>query len=234
LKVRSLVGLTTLFATFCIDKSTMDSSPEFVDRLNWFNGYLKKHKDYTIIDEKEGDKILLSLIPKARLERLLQAMLDEREFLSDFGIRALSKIHENGINVHIQGEDFGLKYEPAESSSGLFGGNSNWRGPIWLPMNYMLIESLKKFNRYYGDDLKVECPTGSGVFMNLGDVAIEITKRLAKLFTLDKDGNRPINGLSPLIHRDEHFKDLILFYMETMEGALAQATKQVGRALLQN
>ncbi|MBC7935190.1 MAG: glucosidase, partial [Rhizobacter sp.] len=154
----------------------------------------------------------LTLIPLPRLKRLLHAMLSEQEFLSDYGIRALSKIHEHGLSVNIKGEGFGLKYEPAESSSGLFGGNSNWRGPVWLPMNYMLIESLKKFHSYYGDDLKVECPTGSGVLMNLDEVGNEISKRLAKLFTNDKDGNRPVNGLTPLLYKDENFKDLVLFY----------------------
>lgn len=212
LKVRSLVGLTTLFATLCIDKKLMEASPEFVTRLNWFNIYLKKHKDYTIVEEMMDDKILLSLIPKARLQRLLQAMLNEGEFLSDFGIRALSKKHEHGYDVYIGGEQFGLKYEPAESSSGLFGGNSNWRGPIWLPMNYMLIESLKKFHSYYGDELKVECPTGSGIMMNLDEVASEISSRLANLFLKDEDGNRPVNGLTPLLYKEENFKDLILFY----------------------
>jgi hypothetical protein len=211
-KVRSLVGLTTLFATFCIDKKSMEASPEFVQRLNWFNDYLKKHKDYTIVEEMMDDKILLSLIPKERLTRLLHAMLDEAEFLSDYGIRALSKKHEQGYAVNIDSNQFGLSYEPAESSSGLFGGNSNWRGPIWLPMNYMLIESLKKFHQYYGNELKVECPTGSGNYMTLDKVAEEITKRLSALFTKDKDGNRPVNGLTPLLYRDENFKDLVLFY----------------------
>lgn len=212
LKVRSLVGLTTLFATLCIDKKSMDASPEFVFRMNWFNGYLKKHKDYTILEEMMDDKVLLSLIPKARLQRLLHAMLDEAEFLSDYGIRALSKKHEHGYGVNIDGAEFGLSYEPAESSSGLFGGNSNWRGPIWLPMNYMLIESLRKLHQYYGDELLVECPTGSGNFMNLDNVAQEISQRLAKIFMLDKEENRPVNGLTPLLYKEENFKDLILFY----------------------
>ncbi|MFN0080958.1 MAG: MGH1-like glycoside hydrolase domain-containing protein [Ferruginibacter sp.] len=212
LKVRSLVGLTTLFATLCIDKKSMEASPEFVYRMNWFNGYLKKHKDYTIVEEMMDDRILLSLIPKARLQRLLHAMLDEGEFLSDYGIRALSKIHEHGYAVNIDGSEFGLSYEPAESSSGLFGGNSNWRGPIWLPMNYMLIESLRKLHQYYGDELMVECPTGSGHFMNLDSVAQEISQRLSKIFLLDKDDNRPVNGLTPLLYKDENFKNLVLSY----------------------
>ncbi len=230
LKVRSLVGLTTLFATYCIDKKCAEASPEFLFRMNWYNVYLKKNKDYTIVEEMKEDKILFTLIPLAKLKRLLHAMLSEQEFLSDYGIRALSKIHEHGLSVNIKGEGFGLKYEPAESSSGLFGGNSNWRGPIWMPMNYMLIESLRKFHSYYGDDLKVECPTGSGVFMNLDEVANEISKRLAKLFTNDKDGNRPVNSLTPLLYKDENFKDLILFfeYFHGDNGRGVGASHQTG------
>lgn len=230
LKVRSLVGLTTLFATFCLEKDMMDSSPEFVHRMNWFNDYLKKHKDYTIVEEMMDDRILLTLIPKERLKRLLEAMLDESEFLSEFGIRALSKKHEDGYYVDIDGSYCGLKYEPAESSSGLFGGNSNWRGPIWLPMNYMLIESLKKLHQYYGNEFTIECPTGSGNYMTLQEVAKDITIRLSNIFLQDKDGNRPVNGLTPLLYQDEHFKDLILFfeYFHGDNGRGVGASHQTG------
>jgi hypothetical protein len=212
LKVRSLVGLTTLFATLCVDKNMMDASPEFVYRLNWFNGYLKKHKEYTIVEEMMHDKMLLTLLPKKRLVKLLGAMLDENEFLSEYGIRALSKKHENGYGLEIHGQWFGLRYEPAESSTDLFGGNSNWRGPIWMPMNYMLIQALKNYHAYYGEALKVECPTGSGKWMNLLDVAKELSGRLLKLFSLDANGNRAVNGLDAKRYQDEHFEDLVLFY----------------------
>ena len=212
LKVRSLVGLTTLFACLCLNKDHMVASPEFVFRMNWFNEYLKKHKDYAIIEEMKEDKALLTLIPKSRLQKLLQAMLDENEFLSDYGIRALSKQHAGGYGTTIDGHYFGLKYEPAESSTGLFGGNSNWRGPIWMPMNYMLIQSLKRYHAYFGDDLQLEFPTGSGNWMNLDRVADEISKRLIRLFSRDADGNRPVNGLSPKLYQDEHFNNLVLFY----------------------
>ena len=211
-KVRSLVGLTTLFACLCIGKDDMNASPEFIYRMNWFNDYLKKHKDYTIIEEMKNEKILFTLIPESRLRLLLQAMLDENEFLSDYGIRALSKRHEHGYGVDISGQYFGLKYEPAESSTGLFGGNSNWRGPIWMPMNYMLIESLRKYHDYFGEDMKLEFPSGSGNLLNLGQVADEISGRLISLFAKDADGNRPVNGLSSKLYQDEHFKDLVLFY----------------------
>jgi len=230
LKVRSLVGLTTLFASLSIDKYLMDASPEFVYRLNWFNNYLKKNKDYTVVEELKHDKILLTLLPKNRLVKLLEAMLDEKEFLSEFGIRALSKIHQNGYGLEIEGEWFGLKYEPAESSIGLFGGNSNWRGPIWMPMNYMLIQALKNYHAYYGNELKVECPTGSGKWMNLLEVAKELSARLLKIFSLDENGNRATNGLDAKRYQDEHFKDLILFfeYFHGDNGRGVGASHQTG------
>ncbi len=229
-KVRSLVGLTTLLASFCITKEDMDVSPEFIFRMNWFNNYLKKNKEYAIIEEMMENKILLTLIPKNRLQKLLQAMLDEQEFLSPYGIKALSKKHEHGYAVEIEGQQFGLKYEPAESCSGLFGGNSNWRGPVWMPMNYMLIQALRKYHSYFGNELKVEFPTGSGVKVNLGEVANEISKRLVKLFTKDEDGNRAINGLTPKIYQDGNFKELILFYeyFDGDNGRGVGATHQTG------
>ena len=230
LKVRSLVGLTTLFASFCISKEMMDASPEFTFRMNWFNNYLKNHKDYTILEEMMGNKVLLTLIPQERLTKILTALLDEDEFLSDYGFRALSKKHSNGYNIEIKGQDFGLKYEPAESSTGLFGGNSNWRGPIWMPMNYMLIEALKKYHDYFGNDFTIEFPTGSGVQMNLKEVANEVSNRLIKLFINDANGNRPINGLTPKLYQKEHFKDLILFYeyFHGDNGRGVGATHQTG------
>jgi hypothetical protein len=139
-------------------------------------------------------------------------MLDEKEFLSDFGIRALSRIHQHGYGLEIGGEWFGLRYEPAESSTDLFGGNSNWRGPIWMPMNYMLIQALRNYHAYYGDDFKVECPTGSGKWMNLEEVARELSIRLLRIFARDDQGNRAVNGLDATRYRDEHFRDLVLFY----------------------
>ena len=150
--------------------------------------------------------------------------------LSDYGFRALSKKHSNGYNIEIKGQDFGLKYEPAESSTGLFGGNSNWRGPIWMPMNYMLIEALKKYHDYFGNDFTIEFPTGSGVQMNLKEVANEVSNRLIKLFINDANGNRPINGLTPKLYQKEHFKDLILFYeyFHGDNGRGVGATHQTG------
>jgi len=174
--------------------------------------------------------MLLSLIPQKRLKRLLEAMLSEAEFLSPNGIRSLSKIHENGYSEWIAGEQFGLSYDPAESNSGLFGGNSNWRGPVWFPINYLIIESLQKFHRYYGDDLRVECPTGSGNFVTLEQVATELSRRLTRLFLLDDKGQRPIYGGQSHFQTDPHWRDYVLFheYFHGDNGAGLGASHQTG------
>ena len=230
LKVRSLVGLTTLFATFCIRQEWLDAAPEFRFRMQWFNDYFKDQSDYTVIEDWKDNKVLLALIPKDRLKRLLKAMLDESEFLGEFGIRSVSKKHEHGYGVFIEGQFFGLHYEPAESSTSLFGGNSNWRGPIWMPMNYMLIQSLRRFYEFFGDEFKVEYPTGSGFEMNLEEVSVELSKRLIRIFAKDENGNRPVNGLYSKLYQNEHFSDLVLFYeyFHGDNGRGVGATHQTG------
>ncbi len=231
LKVRSLVGLSTTFAALKIDRALIKKLPDFYKRLLWFKNYHEKNVNYKVLhDFEEGGDILLSLVPKDRLERLLDAMLDEKEFLSQGGIRALSKIHENGYQVQVEGEVYGLNYEPAESHTGLFGGNSNWRGPIWMPMNYMLIHSLYTYNSYYKERIKTDFPTGSKNYFNLNEVAKQLSQRLISIFLNDVDNKRPIHGLDPIYHQDEHFKDLILFY-EYFDGDTARgvgATHQTG------
>ncbi len=160
-----------------------------------------------------GERHLLSLLRGHRMKCLLRRMLDEREFLSDHGIRALSKFHEqHPYRLELCGQTHEVTYWPAESRSGLFGGNSNWRGPVWMPMNFLIIESLQKFHHYYGDDFKVECPAGSGKFITLNDVACELSQRLAKLFLKDADGQRPVLKSHPKLATDPHFKDYILFH----------------------
>ncbi len=213
MKVRSLVGLTTLFAVFVLPKNQLEKVPEFASRLRWFQKYRQDNGEYLVLDEHpiHGD-LHLSLIPKERLTRLLHAMLDEREFLSAGGVRSLSKIHEDGYSVRIDGQDFGLRYEPAESSTGLFGGNSNWRGPVWMPMNYMLIRALREYHLFFGDDCQVEFPTGSGRMLNLGDVADALAQRLVSLFEPGPDGRRPVNGDDRRYADNPHFRDLVLFY----------------------
>jgi hypothetical protein len=212
LKVRSLVGLSTMFAALPININQLSNADDFVSRVKWFTEYRSKIVNYQTVDSVDEPQILFSLIPKDRLHRLLQAMLDESEFLGSGGIRSISKRHQHGYHVNIQGESFGLSYEPGESTTGLFGGNSNWRGPIWMPMNYLLVSSLRKYYTHYGDDFQVECPTGSGHFMNLKEVADELSKRLISNFQQKEDGSRPIHALDPMYQTDPHFKDLVLFY----------------------
>jgi len=147
------------------------------------------------------------------LKRILKRMLDEAEFLSPHGVRALSRYHlDHPYEVQVNGHSSRVDYEPAESSAGIFGGNSNWRGPVWFPLNYLLIESLQKFHHYYGEDFKVECPTYSKKEMDLWEVSAEISRRLTRLFLRDKNGRRPFTGGNDLFNKDPHWRDLILFY----------------------
>jgi hypothetical protein len=164
-------------------------------------------------ETRNGGMHLISLLRGYRMKMLLKYMLDENEFLSDYGIRSVSKYHlDNPYVANIDGMQFSIKYTPAESDSGMFGGNSNWRGPIWFPVNYMLIESLQRFYKYYGDDFKVECPTGSGVFMNLDEVARELHRRMSNIFLRDANGKRPVFGNYDKLQSDHEFKDHLQFY----------------------
>jgi hypothetical protein len=231
LKVRSLVGLSTLFAVLRLPEGMLKKVPDFRRRLNWFVNYRRQLCDYQVVDNHEmNTDLLLALTPEDRLRRLLHAMLDEREFLSPGGIRSVSKVHEKPYMVHIEGQDFGLQYEPGESSTGLFGGNSNWRGPVWFPMNYLLIQSLREYHSYFKNDFKVECPTGSGNWMHLGEVADELSRRLISNFEKDGNGRRPCHGEEPRYATNPHFKDLVLFY-EYFHGDTARgvgASHQTG------
>jgi hypothetical protein len=159
------------------------------------------------------ERRLLSIVDREKLRRVLKLMLDENEFLSPYGIRAVSRHHlDRPYMLTLGGSQHEVKYEPAESSTGLFGGNSNWRGPIWFPVNYLIIESLQKFHHYLGDDYKVECPTGSGRMLTLWQVAEEISRRLTRTFLKDGDGRRPVHGHWEKFHTDPHWRDLLLFY----------------------
>ena len=215
LKIRSLVGLVPLFAVETLDPALLKRLPAFTARMEWF---LKHRPDLANLvsrwqDHGVGERHLLSLLRGHRMKCLLRRALDETEFLSDHGIRALSKIHENEpYRLDCGGEIHEVRYWPAESEAGLFGGNSNWRGPIWLPMNFLLIESLQKFHHYYGDDFKIECPTGSGKFLTINEVADELSQRLVKLFQPGADGQRPVLKYHPKLATDPHFKDYILFH----------------------
>jgi hypothetical protein len=215
MKVRSMVGLIPLFAVETLDKELLESLPDFKKRMDWF---LKNRPDLcdqiANLEEKGVEKrTLFSAVNPERLKRVLRVMLSENEFLSDYGIRALSRYHKlNPYVVNVEGKEYRVDYEPAESSSGLFGGNSNWRGPIWFPVNYLLIESLQKFHWFLGDDFKVEFPTGSERMLNLWEVSQELSRRLSHIFLQDIEGNRPFNGNNELFQTDEFWKDYILFY----------------------
>jgi hypothetical protein len=212
-KVRSLVGLTSLFAVHVIDKALLKKLPDFHRRLRWFVRYRQKNDQYQVIEDiGKRDKILLSLAPFKRLKKILCALLDENEFLSPVGIRSLSKIHEKPYSITIGGEEFGLDYQPGDSTSSLFGGNSNWRGPVWMPMNYLIIVALEKYYQYFEEELQLELPSHSGKEANLKEVANELRRRLTTIFTADSEGNRTVNGQISLFNNDVFFKDLVLFY----------------------
>lgn len=233
LKVRSMVGLIPLFAVETLEPHLLEQVPEFKKRLDWF---LENRPDLASLISRwnepgVGERRLLSLLRGHRMKHLLKRMLDESEFLSDYGVRALSRYHlEHPFVLHFNDNTFSVSYQPAESDSGLFGGNSNWRGPIWFPMNYLIIESLQKFHHYYGDDFKIECPTGSGNFMTINDVANELSRRLTRIFLQNKDGNRPVFGYNEKIQKDPHFRNYLLFheYFHGDTGRGVGASHQTG------
>ena len=233
LRVRSLVGLIPLIAVDVLEDDILDKMPEFKKRMNWF---LENRRDLahhiSYMEQRGGSaKRLLAIPSRDRLERVLRYMLDEKEFLSPHGIRSLSKYHcDRPYVFHAEGEAYSVAYNPGESDSGLFGGNSNWRGPIWFPLNYLLIEALDRYHHFYGDDLKVECPTGSGKFMNLHEVALEIASRLGSIFMPDADGHRPCHGGDERYAKDPHWKNLVLFheYFHGESGAGLGANHQTG------
>ena len=217
LKVRSLVGLMPLLAVETLENDLIQSLPVFKRRLNWFyenRVFLRDRGDMACVQHPgKNSRRLLSIVNRDRLVKVLGPMLDENEFLSEYGIRSLSKYHQNNpYTIYVDGQPHTINYQPAESTSGLFGGNSNWRGPVWFPVNYLLIESLQKFHHYYGDSLTVECPTRSGHNMTLGEVATELSSRMVRLFLRNSDGNRPVFGGQHMFQNDPHWRNLILFY----------------------
>jgi hypothetical protein len=215
LKVRSLVGLIPLLAVETLDPEVLEALPGFRRRLRWF---LANRPDLASLVaswelEGMGNRRLLALVHGHRMKSLLRRMLDPAEFLSDHGIRSLSRVHlDRPYVLEIGGERHVVGYEPAESRSGTFGGNSNWRGPVWFPINFLVIEALQKFHHYYGDDFRVEFPTGSGRELTLWEIATELSHRLESLFLAGPDGRRPINGDDERLAADPAFRDLILFY----------------------
>jgi hypothetical protein len=232
LKVRSLVGLIPLFAVETLDSELVDSLPRFKHRMQWF---IENRPDFSAHVETHsydgGVRRFLSLVNPIRLKSVLRYMLDEEEFLSPYGIRALSRYHKDHPYVlSILGRNYRVDYEPAESSTGLFGGNSNWRGPIWFPVNYLLIESLQKFHYYLGDEYRVEYPVRSGQFVSLHEVAAELSRRLTHIFLRDKNGRRPLYGGTSKFQEDPFWRDTILFYeyFHGDNGAGVGASHQTG------
>ena len=232
LKVQSVVGLTSLFAVSIIPRKTMERLRDFRKRSEWLERYRVRNGLFWPNEEHgERDDVLHSLVPKDRLVLLLKRILNEEEFLSPFGIRALSKVYEkNPYSVTINGHKYTINYDPGDSTSDFFGGNSNWRGPVWLPMNHLIIRSIREFGEFYGDNLKVECPTGSGRLMNLKEVAEELSRRLIRIFERDESGRRPVFGeYNPFYQRPGN-DDLLLFheYFHGDDGKGLGASHQTG------
>ncbi len=233
LKVRSTVGLIPLFAVETLEPEMLPKLEGFQRRMQWFlanSDAARRHIDMSE-HSADGVRYLLTLVSRDRLSRVLRYMLDEKEFLSPHGIRALSKVHaEHPYVLRVDGTDYRVGYEPGESRSGTFGGNSNWRGPVWFPTNFLLIESLQKFHHYFGDQLLVECPSGSGKQQTLWQIAALLSRSLARLFERDEAGRRPVYGNDERFQHDPYWRDYILFYeyFHGETGAGLGASHQTG------
>jgi Glycosyl hydrolase family 63 C-terminal domain len=215
MKVRSLVGLIPLFAVETMEPRLIERFPGFKRRMQWFieNRRDLTHNVASMEIPGKGARLLLSIVDPGQLRRILRWMLDEEEFLSPFGIRSMSRAYKDKPYVlATDGSEHSVRYEPGESETALFGGNSNWRGPVWFPVNYLIIESLQKFHHYLGDEYKVECPTHSGRMATLWEVAAEISRRLSRIFLQDETGARPVNGANELFRSDPYWRDFVLFY----------------------
>jgi hypothetical protein len=214
MRVRSMVGLIPLFAVESLESEVVDLLPGFKRRMQWFVDNLPELAEYIeTVTTETNVRRFFSLVNRRRLVRVLERMLDEAEFLSQYGIRSLSRVHKDDpYRIVVRGVEHRVDYEPGESQTGLFGGNSNWRGPIWFPVNFLIIESLQKFHYYLGEGFQVECPTGSGTMMNLWDVSQELSRRLIQIFLRDVKGTRPVYKPTSRFQTDEHWRDLVLFY----------------------
>ncbi|HSP18213.1 MAG TPA: hypothetical protein VLQ79_01770, partial [Myxococcaceae bacterium] len=233
LRMRSMVGLIPLYAVETLEPAKLARLPAFARRLEWF---IDHRPDLTAgvacmrTPGQEGRR-LFSIVSPDRLRRILERMLDEDAFLSPYGIRSVSREHlERPYMLDLNGMTYGVRYEPAESSTGLFGGNSNWRGPIWFPVNYLLVESLQKFHHYLGDAFTVEYPARSGKQATLAEVAADISRRLSRIFLKDSQGQRPVFGGHPRLNGDPNFSELIPFheYFHGDDGSGVGATHQTG------
>ena len=233
IRIRSIVGLIPLFAVETLDPGVLDSLPDFRARMAWFQ---KNRPDlcgniFELDVPGVGQRRLLAIVDPERLRRVLARMLDEDEFLSPHGVRSLSRWHSSHpVTLSVGGQPYGIEYEPGESKTWLFGGNSNWRGPVWFPINFLLVESLQKFHHYLGDDYTVEMPTGSGRRVSLWEVAAELSERLVGLFVRDGDGRRPVNAGHDLLDHDPWWRDHVTFseYFHADTGAGLGASHQTG------
>jgi len=228
-----MVGLIPLYAVTTIEPARLEQLPEFKQRLEWFLAHRPQLAALVSRwhEPGMGERRLVALLRGERLNSLLRRMLDEAEFLSPYGVRALSRHHAaHPYVLETHGMRYTVEYQPAESNSGLFGGNSNWRGPIWFPVNYLLIEALQQFHHYYGDDFRVECPTGSGRHLTLGEVADDLSRRLIDIFLRDGAGRRAVFGGQETFQRDPHWRDYLLFheYFHGDNGAGIGASHQTG------
>ena len=233
LKVRSMVGLMPLYAVQTMEPELLEAMPAFNRRLQWF---IENRPDLTanmacMHTAGTQERRLFSIADRNQLQRILEVMLDEKEFFSSYGLRALSAYHlDHPYVLHLEGQTHSVSYEPGESNTALFGGNSNWRGPIWFPVNYLLIQALRRFHQYYADSLRVECPTGSGRLMNLDEVADEISRRLISIFQQDSSGRRPVFGDNQKFQSDPHWRDYVPFheYFHGDSGSGVGASHQTG------
>ena len=234
-RVRSMVGLIPLLAVTMIRQEHIDRLPGFKKRMEWFlNNRQDLYHQVSMLEtrhEKEDTWRLLAIPSRAKLQRVLARMLDEREFLSPYGLRSLSAAYaEHPYYLRVDGQEYCISYDPGESTTGMFGGNSNWRGPIWLPMNYLFMEALERYHRFFGDDFQVECPTGSGRYMSLREAAREINRRLCRIFLPDSEGWAPWQGEDQIFSADPHWKDLLHFneYFHAETGRGCGASHQTG------
>ena len=231
IKLRSMVGLIPLFAIETVDHKIMEKLPGFARRTNWFLEN-RPEKSGNLMHKSAEGRSMFSIVSPDQLRRVLEKMLDESEFLGPYGIRSLSKYHEkNPYVLNIEGREYRVDYNPAESTTSLFGGNSNWRGPVWMPMNFLLIESLQKFHYFLGENFKVECPTGSGNMMTLWEVSLELSRRLSRIFRRDEaTGRRAVFGSYEMMQNDPYWRDHILFheYFHADDGSGRGASHQTG------
>jgi hypothetical protein len=231
LRVRSLVGLMPIVAVEVLGGGLLERLPSFGKRLRWFLENRPDLAAQVTLGEGARGKLLLAIPSRARLLRVLRRMLDEDEFLSPHGVRSLSKAHaREPYRFWIYDHELRVDYTPGEADTSLFGGNSNWRGPVWLPVNYLIIEALERYHHFYGAELRVECPTGSGRLMSLDEVAHDLAGRVARLFVADAAGHRPCHGGDLRFAGDPHFRDLLLFheYFHGETGRGLGASHQTG------